>query len=101
MTPLSEPVTHREEFLAAAVAVIMLCGVLSFLLMGRVSERTHVALAMLGVLTGGFSLLILFGGLLYGSPIAAVFVMLILVGLFKLMGQFEGARKPGRQKSDK
>ena len=101
MTPLFDPVTPREEFLAAAVAVMMLCGLLSFLLMGRISERTHVALAMLGVLTGGFSLIALFGSLLYGSSIAAVVVMLLLVVPFKLMGQFEGPRKPRRGKSEK
>ena len=94
LKPLSEAVTDREAFLAVAIVVMMLCGLISFLLLGRVSERTHVALAMLSMLAGGFGLLVLFGGLLYENPLAAVIVLLLLIGLFKLMSQFEGNRKP-------
>jgi hypothetical protein len=91
--PLSDPPTGREAFLAGAIFVMILCGLASFLLMGRIAERTHVALAMLGVLTGGFALLVLFGGALYDNPLAAAFVLLLLVALFKLMSQFESSRK--------
>jgi peptidoglycan/LPS O-acetylase OafA/YrhL len=97
--PLSDPVTGREAFLTAAIAAMMLCGLLSFLLLGRASERTHVALAMLGVLTGGFGLLVLFGGLLYESPVAAVVVLLALIAMFKFMSLFEGGRKPNPKPS--
>jgi hypothetical protein len=54
-------ITPREPFVAAAIGAIVTCGVTSFFLAGRVSERTHVALAMLVVLAGGFCLFTLFG----------------------------------------
>ncbi len=98
-TPLSSPVTGREEVLAAAIVAMMLCGFVSFFLLGRVSERTHVALAMLGVLIGGFGLFVLFGGLLYENPVAAVVMTLLLVAMFKFMSLFEGSRKGGRTRS--
>jgi hypothetical protein len=97
LKPLSDSVTDRETLLAVVIAGMMLCGLASFLLLGRVSERTHVALAMLSVLAGGFGLLVLFGGFLYDNPLAAVFVLLLLIGLFKLMSQFESGRKPDRK----
>src|SRR5260221_9926565 len=89
LKPLSDSVTGRETFLAITIVAMMLCGLISFLLVSRISERTHVALAMLAVLIGGFGLLVLFGGLFYESPIAAVVVLLLLIGLFKFMSQFE------------
>ena len=95
--PLSDSPTGREAFLAVVIAVMVLCGLASFLLLGRVSERTHVALAMLSVLTGAFGLLVLFGGALYENPVAAVIVLLLLIALFKLMSQFESNR---RQRKD-
>jgi len=95
--PLSDPPTGRETFLAVAIAAMMLCGLANFALFGRVSERTHVALAMLGALAGGFSLLVLFGGALYENPIAAVIGVLLLVGMFKFMSKFEAGRKPDRR----
>jgi hypothetical protein len=98
-TPLSDPPTGREEFLAAAVAAMMLCGLFSFLLLGRASSRTHVALALLSILIGAFSLLVLFGGLLYRNPIAAMFALLLLVGMFKLMSLFESGSKSNRPPS--
>jgi hypothetical protein len=98
--PFAQPLSGREEVLVAIVAAMMLCGLISFLLSGRVSERTHVALALLSVLTGGFGLLVLFGGFLYEAPIAAVLILLLLVGLFRLMSQFEsGGRKPTPKES--
>lgn len=98
--PHSDPVTGREAFLAVAIAATMLCGVVSFVLQGRVSERTHVALAMLGVFAGGFGLLVLFGGSLYENPIAAVLVLLLLFAMFKFMSQFEGIRKSGPKRPE-
>lgn len=97
--PLSDPVGGREAFLAVAIAVMMLCGLVSFFLLGRVSEKTHVALALLGVLAGGFGLLVLFGGFLYENPVAAIFVFLLLIAMFKLMSSFESGRKPDRKES--
>jgi hypothetical protein len=97
--PLADPITTREGFLAATIAVMMLCGLASFLLLGRISARTHVALAMLGMLAGAFALLVLFGGFLYENPGAAVLALLLLVGLFKLMSLFEASRKPDRTQS--
>jgi hypothetical protein len=98
--PFSQPLSGREEVLVAIVVAMMLCGFISFLLSGRVSERTHVALALLSVLTGGFGLLVLFGGFLYEAPIAAVLILLLLVGLFRLMSQFEsGGPKPTPKES--
>jgi hypothetical protein len=95
--PLSEPASGREAFLAAAIAAMLLLGLTSFLLFGRVSARTHVALAMLGVLVGAFALFVLFGGLLNDNPLAAVVVLLLLIALFKLMSQFETNRKPTKK----
>jgi hypothetical protein len=98
--PFSQPLSGREEVLVAVIAAMMLCGLISFLLSGRVSERTHVALALLSVLTGGFGLLVLFGGFLYEAPIAAILILLLLIGLFRLMSQFEsGGRKPAPKES--
>jgi hypothetical protein len=89
-----ELVTPREAFLAAALGAMMAVALASFFLAGRVSERTHVALAILVVLIGAFPLLILFGSLGRSYPIAGAFVVLGLIGLFKLMNQFEIRRKP-------
>ena len=94
---LYDPPTGREAFLAATIGVMMLFGLLNFLLMGRVSERTHVALAMLSVLSGAFAQLVLFGGFLYENPFAAGFILLLLIALFKLMSQFESNRGSGKQ----
>jgi hypothetical protein len=65
------------------------CGVTSFFLAGRVTERTHVALAMLVVLIGSFCLFTLFGLVGREIPVAGSLVLLGLIGLFKLMNQFE------------
>ena len=91
--------TPREAFLAAGIAAMIACGVTSFFLAGRVSERTHVALAMLVVLVGGFCLFTLFGLVGREIPVAGSLVLLGVIGLFKLMNQFEIRRKPSR--SDK
>jgi hypothetical protein len=99
LKPLADPTTGREAFLAAAIGVMMLCGVLSFLLLGRVSERTHVALAMLVVLIGGFGELVLFGRFLYENSVAAVIVLLLVIGMLKFMSQFESNRKADRKQS--
>jgi len=90
--PLSDPPSGREAFLAAAIGAMMACGLLSFWLRRRASERTHVALAMLVVLIGGFGLLVLFGGVLYRDPIVAVPVFLLLIALFRFMSRFESRR---------
>lgn len=95
--PLYDPPTGREAFLAGTIVVMMLCSLLSFLLRGRVSERTHVALAMLCVLSGAFGLLVLFGRFLYENSISAGFALLMLIALFKLMSQFESSQAPDRK----
>lgn len=87
------PLTGREIFLAVVIVAMMLCGVASFFLAGRAAERTQVAFAMFVVLIGGFGLLVLFGGLIYDYPLAAVGIVFLLIALFKLMNQFETARK--------
>jgi hypothetical protein len=94
---LLAPISGRETFLALVIAAMMLCGLASFVLAGRFSERTQTALAMFVVLIGGFGLLVLFGGLIHDHPIAAVVVVALLIGLFKLMNQFEAGRKGGRK----
>jgi len=75
------------------------CRMRSFLLAGRVTERTHVALAMIVVLIGGFCLFTLFGLVGREIPVVGCLVVLGLIGLFKLMSQFEVRRK--RSPSDK
>jgi CHASE2 domain-containing sensor protein len=93
----SDPVsaTPREMFLAAGIAAMIACGLTSFFLAGRVTQRAHVALAMLVVLIGGFCLFTLFGLVGQEIPLVGCLVFLCLVGLFKLMNQFEIGRKSG------
>jgi hypothetical protein len=86
--------TPRESFLAAAIGAMIGCGLFSFFLAGRVSERTHVALAMLVALIGGFSLLTLFAPVGHDLPIVDGLLLVGLIGLFKLMNQFEIHRRP-------
>ena len=83
-------------FLAAAIAAMIACGLTSFFLAGRTSERTHVALAMLVVLIGAFCLFTLFGLAGRDYPALGALVVLGLIGLFKLMNQFEIRRGPRR-----
>jgi hypothetical protein len=93
------PITPHEAFLAAGIGAMIACGMTSFFLAGRVTERTHVALAMLVVLIGGFCLFTLFGLVGREIPVVGCLVLLGLIGLFKLMSQFEVRRK--RSPSDK
>ena len=88
------PATPREVFLAAAIGGMMLCGLASFFLLGRASERTHVALALLAVLIGAFALLPLVALVGGQVPVLGAGLLLALVGLFKLMNQFEIRPKP-------
>src|SRR5438105_1731462 len=88
--------TLRESYLAAGIAVMMTLGLASFFLGGRIAERTHVALALLGVLVGAFCLFVMYGLSGREYPAAGALIMLGLVGLFKLMNQFEIRRKPDR-----
>ena len=88
--------TPREAFLAAGIGAMIVCGLTSFFLAGRVTERTHVALATLVVLIGGFSLFTVFGLAGREIPAAGAVVLLGLIALFKLMNQFEIRRKSGR-----
>jgi CHASE2 domain-containing sensor protein len=97
--PVSAELSGREQFLTVIVTAMMLCGILSFAIRGRVSERTHVAIALFVVLIGGFGLLVLFGGMLYEVPLAAALILLLLVGMFKLMSTFESGRKADRKDS--
>jgi hypothetical protein len=87
-------ISQREAFLAAAIAAMVACGLLGFFLAGRVSQRTHVALALLVVLIGGFALLTLFGPAGGETPLAGGLILFGLIGLFKLMNQFEIRRRP-------
>ena len=88
--------TPRECFLAAAIGAMIACGLTSFFLSGRVTTRTHVALAMLAVLIGAFGLFTLFGLAGRESPALGALVLLALLGLFKMMNQFEISRKSRR-----
>jgi ABC-type thiamin/hydroxymethylpyrimidine transport system permease subunit len=90
------PITPHEAFLAAGIGAMIACGMTSFFLDGRVTERTHVALAMLVMLISGFCL---FGLVGREIPVVGCLVLLGLIGLFKLMSQFEVRRK--RSPSDK
>ena len=84
--------TPRELFLAAGIGAMIACGLTSFFLAGHVTERTHVALALLVVLIGGFCLFALFGMIGREIPVAGGLLFLGLIGLFKLMNQFEMRR---------
>jgi hypothetical protein len=85
----------REAFLAAGIGAMIACGVTSFFLAGRVTERIHAAVAALVVLIGGFCLFTLFGLVGREIPVVGSLVLLGLIGLFKLMNQFEICRKSG------
>ena len=74
---------------------MMCCGLASFALAGRVSERTQIGLALLVVLIGGFCLFVTFAAEAYAHPFGAVLLVGLLIGLFKLMNQFESGRRPG------
>ena len=87
-------ITQREAFLAVTIAAMILCGLISFFLASRVSQKTHVALAMLVALIGAFSLLVLFGLAGGETPLVGVVILFGLIGLFKLMNQFEVHRRP-------
>ena len=86
-------VTPREMFLAAGIGAMIACGVTSFFLAGRVTERTHASLAALVVLIGGFCLFTVFGLMGREIPAAGALVLLGLIGLFKLMNRFETHQK--------
>lgn len=87
-------ITPREAFLGAGIGAMMASGLTSFFLAGRVTERTHAALAALVVLIGGFCLFTVFGLVGREIPVAGFLVLLGLIGLFKLMNQFEIRRRP-------
>jgi len=81
--------TPRETFLAVCIATMMALGLGGFFLLGRIAERTHVALALLAVLIGALCLFTLYGLAGREDPAAGALVILGLIGLFKLMNQFE------------
>jgi hypothetical protein len=91
-------VTPRETLLAICIAIMMALGLGSFFLLGRIAERTHVALALLAVLIGAFSLFTLYGLAGREDPAAGALVVFGLIGLFKLMNQFEIRRKSAHDK---
>ncbi len=68
-------------------------GLASFFLLGRIAERTHVALALLAVLVGAFCRFALYGLAAREYTAAGALVVLGLIGLSKLMNQFEIRRK--------
>ena len=88
--------TPRETFLAVCIATIMALGLGSFFRLGRIAERTHVALALLAVLIGAFCLFTLYGLAGREDPAAGALVVLGLIGVFKLMNQFGIRRKANR-----
>jgi hypothetical protein len=81
--------TPRETFLAVCIAIMMALGIGNFFLLDRIAARTHVALALLTVLIGAFCLFTLYGLAGREDPTAGALVVLGLIGLFKLMNQFE------------
>jgi hypothetical protein len=81
--------------LAGPVAVMMACGLATFLLAGRVSARALGALGLLTVLAGFFLLFLLLAPLAPGNGALATFVLLGSFAAFKLMNRFESPR-PGR-----
>lgn len=90
-------VTPVEVFLGMTIAIMMGCALISILLSGLITLRTHIAIAMLVVFIGGFSELVLFGPTIHEKPVVGGFALACLMTLFKLMGQFEIVRKPGRR----
>jgi hypothetical protein len=52
---------------------------------------------MLAMLIGGFALLVLFGGITFQHPWAAVLVLALLFALFRLMSLYEAGGGPLRR----
>ena len=77
----------------------MALGLASFFFSGRIAERTHVALTLLAVLTGGFCLFVLYGLAGREYPAAGALMVLGLIGLFKLMNQFEIRSNSSRRRA--
>ena len=85
-----ETVSEREAVLGGSLALIALLGATSFLLSGRVDRRVHVALSLLSVLVAVFGLYLLLGtASAFGTPLAAVAALLVLLAVLKLMSRFE------------
>src|ERR1041384_6099245 len=85
--------TPRETFLAAAVALMMGLALTSFFLAGRITDRVQGGLGLLAVLIGGFCLFVLYGLAGHEYPAAGALVVIGLIGMFKLINQFEIRRK--------
>lgn len=82
--------------------MILLGAVLAcFFLAGRASQKTNVALALLVALIGAFSLLVLFGLAGGETPLVGGLILFALIGLFKLMNQFEVQRRPAGGRADR
>ena len=90
--------TPVEAFLGVAIATMMGCALISILLSGWITLRTHIAFTMLVVFIGGFSEIVLFGPTIQETPVIGGLALACLIALFKLMGQFEIVRKPIRRR---
>jgi hypothetical protein len=77
---------------AGPVAAMMISGLATFLLAGRVSPRTLGSLGLLTVLPGFFLLLLVLVPLTPGRGWLAVLVFLGSLTVFKLMNRFESPR---------
>ena len=75
--------------LAWPVAIMMACGLATFLLAGRVSARALGALGLLTVLAGFFLLFLVLVPLAPGHDGLAATVLLGSFAVFKLMNRFE------------
>jgi cyclophilin family peptidyl-prolyl cis-trans isomerase len=79
---------------AAGLALMMLLSLFGFLLAGRIQPHRASAFCLLTILTGAFFLIReAFPGARSNSLLATA-VFFGMVGLFKLMNRFEGARPP-------
>ena len=85
--------SHRERIAAGILGAIIAISLLSFFSSGRVSERFHVALSLVVLLIAAFGILLLMGTSGHLTGLLGGLAFIGLVGVCKLMNQFEITRK--------
>src|SRR5262249_48960899 len=76
---------------AVGVLLVVLCGVAGFLCWQRLPARMLLSLNLVGVLIGGFVLLMLLMPASQAYPWLAAVLFVGLLGMMRLMSQFESA----------
>lgn len=90
-TGLTMPLADKSVVTSVCVGVLVLFGVLHVSLSGRIAPARLRSINLLGVFVGAFLLLILVTPIAHVVPVVGLGLFCGLIGLFKLMGQFESA----------